>query len=508
MVTMPDLFPQPTSPGARETVSTGVVGLDDVLAGGLTPGRLYLIEGTPGAGKTTLSLQFLLKGVERGEKGLYVTLSESADELRAGAASHGWSLDGIEVYELVNELGLDPDSEQSILHPSEVELGETVREVMERVDTLQPVRVVFDSLSELRLLAQNPLRYRRQILALKQFFATRRCTVLMLDDNTADVQLHSIAHGVIILEQLERQFGAERRRARVVKMRGVKVRGGFHDFILDTGGLTLFPRLVAAEHGADFDPVTTSTGLAELDLLLGGGLVQGTNTLLMGPSGAGKTTTAVRCLFAALERGDRASYFLFDEGKATLLARSTLLGMDLRPYLANGLLSIVQIDPAEISPGEFSFAVRGAVEEHGATFVAIDSLNAYVHAMPDEQYLVLQMHEILSFLNQKGITTVLVLGQHGVIGEVRTDVDLSYLSDGIVLFRYFEAQGSVRTAISVVKSRVNGHERTIRELRISPTGLQVGEALTDFQGVLTGLPAYGGKVAMLEGDAETAGPAA
>ncbi|TXN03258.1 AAA family ATPase [Methylobacterium sp. WL64] len=503
---MPDDDKRSVPTPARTAVSTGIPGLDDILAGGLTPQRLYLVEGTPGTGKTTLSLQFLLEGVERGEKGLYVTLSESADELRAGAASHGWSLDGIEVYELVNELGLDPDSEQSILHPSDVELGETVREVMERVDALEPSRVVFDSLSELRLLAQNPLRYRRQILALKQYFASRRCTVLMLDDNTADVQLHSIAHGVIVLEQMERQFGAERRRVRVLKMRGVKARGGFHDFILDTGGLTVFPRLVAAEHGADFNPVTNTTGLAELDLLLGGGLVKGTSTLLMGPSGSGKTTTAVRCLLAALERGSRASYFLFDEGKATLLARSALLGMDLRPYVANGSLDLMQIDPAEISPGELSSRVREAVEQNGSTFVVIDSLNAYVHAMPDEQYLILQMHELLSYLDQKGVTTVIVLGQHGVIGEVRSDVDLSYLSDGILLFRYFEAQGSVRTALSVVKSRVNAHERTIRELRISATGLQVGEVLTDFQGVLTGLPAYGGKVAMLEGETVTSGP--
>ncbi len=508
MVTMPD-DSQPTAPtGSRNALSTGISGLDDVLAGGLTRDRLYLVEGRPGTGKTTLSLQFLLEGVARGEKGLYVTLSESADELRAGAASHGWSLDGIDVYELVSELGLDPDSEQSILHPSDVELGETVREVMERVDALQPARIVFDSLSELRLLAQNPLRYRRQILALKQFFASRGCTVLLLDDNTADVQLHSIAHGVIVVEQIEREFGSERRRIRVVKMRGVKVRGGFHDLVLRTGGLTVFPRLVAAEHADEFDPGTTSTGLVELDLLLGGGLVPGTNTLLMGPSGAGKTTTAIRCMLTALEGGSRATYFLFDEGRATLLARSALLGMDLRPHIASGALDLMQIDPAEISPGEFTCRVREAVEAQGSSFMAIDSLNAYVHAMPGEQYLVLQMHELLSYLNQKGATTVLVLGQHGVIGEVRTDVDLSYLSDGIVLFRYFEAQGAVRTAISVVKSRVNAHERTIRELRISPTGLQVGEALSDFQGVLTGLPAYGGKVAMLDGNAETSGPAA
>ena len=485
---------------SREILSTGVAGLDDVLAGGLTKGRLYLLEGTPGTGKTTLALQFLLDGVARGETCLYVTLSESADELRSSAASHGWSLDGVELYELVNELGLDPESEQSVLHPSEVELGETVREVMERVDAARPDRVVFDSLSELRLLAQNPLRYRRQILALKQLFAARGCTVFLLDDGTADVQLHSIAHGVFLLEYNQRNFGAGRRRLLVLKMRGVKSRGGYHDFILETGGITVFPTLVAAEHGVAFAPVTSSTGAPGLDLLLGGGLVRGTNTLLLGPSGAGKTTTAVRCMLAALERGERATYFLFDEGRTTLLARAALLGMDLQPHLDAGTLTIAQVDPAELAPGEFACRVRAAVEQRGATFVVLDSLNAYIHAMPGEQFLILQMHELLTYLNQVGVTTLLVLGQHGVIGDVRSDLDLSYLSDGILLFRYFEAKGEVRTALSTVKSRVNAHERTIRELRFSRGGIQIGEALTDFEGVLSGLPAYGGKVAMLRSD--------
>lgn len=493
------------APFARKILSTGVAGLDDVLAGGFTRGRLYLLEGTPGTGKTTLALQFLLDGVARGEKGLYVTLSESADELGAAAASHGWSLDGIEIYELVNELGLDPDSEQSVLHPSEVELGETVREVIERVDALGPDRVVFDSLSELRLLAQNPLRYRRQILALKQMFAARECTVILLDDGTSDVQLHSIAHGVIRLEKSAREFGTERRRLNILKMRGLRFRGGFHDFTLDTGGVEIFPSLVAAEHHAKFDTTSATTGSAELDLLLGGGLVPGTNTLLLGPSGVGKTTTAVRCMLAALERGEKATYFLFDEGRATMLARSKMLGMDLHPHVASGDLVIQQIDPAELSPGEFACRVREAVEKHGSSFVVLDSLNAYIHAMPAEQYLVPQMHELLSYLNQKGATTLLVLGQHGVIGDVRSDIDLSYLSDGILLFRYFEAKGEVRTALSAVKSRVNAHERTIRELKLSPTGLQVGEALADFQGVLSGLPSYGGEVALLDGGTAAAG---
>ncbi len=485
---------------ARTPISMGVPGLDLILSGGLPAHRLYLLEGSPGTGKTTLSLQFLLEGARHNENGLYITLSETAEELRASAATHGWSLDGLEVHELVSELGLDPDSEQTILHPSDLELGEIIREVMRKVEETRPVRVVFDSLSELRLLAQNPLRYRRQILALKQFFTGRDCTLLMLDDRTSgpsDLQLHSIAHGVISLEQTQRAFGAERRWLRIAKMRGVKFKGGHHDFILDTGGLVVFPRLVAAEHHAAFDAVARTSGLEELDSLLGGGLVPGTNTLLIGPSGVGKTTTAIRCMLAALERGESATYFLFDEGLSTLLARSASLGMDLRDHIAAGRLTIFQVDPAELAPGEFACRVREAVEDRGSAFVVIDSLNAYLHAMPGELFLILQMHELLSFLNQLGVTTLLVLGQHGIVGEVRSDVDLSYLSDCILLFRYFEAQAEVRTAISVVKSRVNAHERTIRELKMSGRGIRVGQALTDFEGVLTGLPTYRGEVAMI-----------
>nr|WP_321984248.1 ATPase domain-containing protein [uncultured Lichenicoccus sp.] len=486
-------------PGAFRA-ATGVDGLDDILGGGLTKDRVYLVEGTPGTGKTTLSLQFLLEGARRGERGLYITLSETADELRAVAASHGWSLDALTLFEMVGEIGLDPDREQSILHPSEVELGETTREVMQRVEELRPARVVFDSLSEMRLLAQNPLRYRRQILAFKHFFASRQCTVLLLDDRTSeptDLQLHSIAHGVVSLEQAPRDFGAERRRLRVVKMRGIKFRGGYHDFVLDTGGLRLFPRLVANEHHREFDVRHVSSGNAGLDALLGGGLMAGTNTLLSGPSGVGKTTTAVNCMLAALCRGERATYYLFDEGIATLLARSAALGMDLQPHLRDGRLSIHQIDPAELSPGEFASRVRDAVEVAGSTFIVVDSLNAYLHAMPGEHYLLLQMHELLNYLNQQGINTLLILGQHGLVGEVRSDLDLSYLSDTILLFRFFEARGEVRTAVSAVKSRTSAHERTIREFKLGPEGLQVGEALRDFDGVLSGLPSYKGNFELL-----------
>lgn len=489
-------------PEGEARVATGVPGLDEVLGGGLTRDRIYLVEGTPGSGKTTLALQFLLKGQELGESGLYITLSETEVELRAAAASHGWSLDGISLFELVSEEGLDPDSEQSVLHPSDVELGETTRGVMERVDEVKPMRVVFDSLSEMRLLAQNPLRHRRQILALKHFFVTRNCTVLLLDDQTAehgDLQLHSIAHGVISLQRAPQEYGSQRRRLEIVKMRGIKYRGGFHDFELDTGGVTVFERLVAARHHSSFDHELVSTGTLQLDALMGGGLARGTNTLLSGPSGVGKTTTAVRCVLSALLRGERVAYYLFDEGMPTLVARSKALGMDIQPFLDSGQLQMRAIDPAELSPGEFAFHVRKAVEQMDARTVVIDSLNAYLQAMPGQKFLLLQMHELLTYLNQQGVVTLLILGQHGFIGEVRSDLDLSYLSDSILLFRFFEAAGAVRTAVSVVKSRTSEHEKTIREIRLTGDGIEVGEALSDFQGVMSGLPSYEGKVAMLGG---------
>jgi circadian clock protein KaiC len=494
------------SPALHDRAPFGVAGLDDILGGGLTPSRIYLLEGTPGTGKTTLALQFLLTGRELGEEGLYITLSETEVELRAVAASHGWSLGGLSIHELVNEAGLDPEAEQSILHPSDVELGETTRAIMARVETERPKRVVFDSLSEMRLLAQNPLRYRRQILALKHFFANRACTVLLLDDQTAsgnDLQLHSIAHGVVALEQTAQDFGTQRRRLRVVKMRGIKFRGGFHDFALDTGGIEVFPSLVAAEHRRDYQPGLVSTGSDGLDALLGGGLARGTNTLVMGPSGVGKTTTSIRCILTALQRGETCAYFLFDEGLRTLLARAGAMSMDLQPFIDSGHLLIRQIDPAEVSPGEFSSWVRKAVAEDHATYVAIDSLNAYLQAMPGEKFLLLQMHELLSYLNQLGIITLLVLGQHGLVGDMRSDVDLSYLSDAILLFRFFEAKGEILTAVSVVKSRSSAHERTIREFRLGSTGVRVGQALTDFQGVMAGVQTYRGDLALLPRDAES-----
>lgn len=484
----------------QERASTGIPGLDDVLGGGFPIHHLYLVEGNPGAGKTTLGLQFLRSGAQAQEQGLYVTLSETATELRTVARSHGWTLDGIEVFELVSSEGLGPEAEQSILHPSEVELGETVRGIIAAVDRIKPKRVVFDSLSEMRLLAQNPLRYRRQVLALKTYFADQRCTVLLLDDRTAlesELQLHSIAHGVVNLEQGYDQYGPERRRLRVVKMRGIKFRGGEHDFVLDTGGIQVFPRLVAAEHRMPAEPSIAPTGNRGLDDLMGGGLVRGSNTLFMGPSGVGKTTTAIACVREALQRGERAAYYLFDEGLATLLTRARALGMDIQPFIDGGQLKVVPLDPAEMSPGEFAHLVRGSVEQHGAQVVVIDSLNAYLQAMPGSKHLMLQMHELLTYLNHRHVVTLLVLGQHGLIGDMHTDVDMSYLSDGILLFRFFEARGKLLKAVSMVKSRTSAHEFTIREFRLGPRGLEIGEELKDFEGVLLGVTAYRGRYPML-----------
>jgi circadian clock protein KaiC len=479
-----------------DIASTGIDGLDTILGGGLTPERLYLIEGTPGTGKTTLGLGFLLAGAKAGEVGLYVTLAETEHELRAVARTHGWTLDAITLYEMVPADGLGDDQEQTLLHPSEVELGETVRAIMAKIDEVRPARVIIDSLSELRLLAQSPVRYRRQILALKHFFSTRQCTVLVLDDKTgsgADLQLHSIAHGVLSLEQTLSGFGAQRRRLHVVKMRGMRYSGGYHDFEIEPGGLCVFPRLVAANHDEPYEMTFVSTGSAEFDALLGGGLVRGTATLLTGPAGVGKTTATVQCMVAALKRGERASYFLFDERAPTLLARSHALGMDLQPFIDNGQLALRAIDPAELSPGEFAATVRAAVEQDSARMIVVDSLNAYLQSMPSEQFLVLQMHELLTYLGQHGVVTLLILGMHGVMGDIRADVDLSYLADTAVQLRYFEASGAVRQAMSVIKTRTAQHERTIREFQIGRNGIRLGEPLTQFQGVLTGVPTFSGE---------------
>jgi len=484
-----------------ETVSSGSIGLDDILGGGFDADRVYLIEGRPGTGKTTLALQFLLDGVGHGERCLYITLSESERELRSVVARHGWTLAGIDVFELVPpEASLDPEQELTLFHPAEMELSETTKNILDRVTEVNPRRVVFDSLSEMRLLSQNSLRYRRQILALKNFFAGRRCTVMLLDDlssNDHDLQLHSIANGVITLEQLSPEYGAERRRLRVVKMRGMKYRGGYHDFTIETGGLVIYPRLVAAEHHKAFLGELTSTGSSELDALLGGGIERGTSLLLIGGAGVGKSSIALTYTMAAAGRGEKVGVFAFDEGLGTVFARAAGLGMPLQSQVDSGQIRVHQIDPAEMSPGEFAHMVRHSVEDDAVRVVIIDSLNGYMNAMPEERFLVLQMHELLSTLNQLGVVTILVLAQHGLMGPMQTPLDISYLSDAVLMLRYFEAEGRVRRAISVVKKRSGPHEDTIREFRLTAEGVQVGPPLTQFQGILTGVPDYRGEVSPL-----------
>jgi circadian clock protein KaiC len=474
----------------NKRAATGVPGLDEILGGGLPRERIYLVQGDPGVGKTTLALQFLLAGAEAGETCLYLTLSETEEELRGVAESHGWSLDKLSLFELPNRG--DYGEENTMFHPSEVELAETTKTLLDEVARVKPTRVVFDSLSEIRLLSQGALRYRRQVLALKQFFVGRNCTVLLLDDRTSDpgdLQLQSLAHGVLSLEQLSPLYGAERRRMRVLKLRGVSFRGGYHDFALHTGGMQLFPRLVAADHRDGFRPGEVLSGVAEIDALVGGGLTRGTSTLLMGPAGTGKSTVAMQYARAAAAAGEHAAIFAFDESVTTLLARSAGVGQDLEKEIASGAIEIRQVDPAELAPGEFAHAVRAAVEERGARVIIIDSLNGYLHAMPEEHFLTLQLHELLTYLGQRGVITLMVVAQHGLVGAaVQSPIDVSYLADAVMVFRYVEMGGQLRKAISMLKRRTGGHERTIRELSIGKTGLQIGEPLHELQGLLTGFP--------------------
>lgn len=472
---------------------TGIPGLDDVLAGGLIPNRLYLVDGDPGSGKTTLALQYLLEGAMQGEKCLYITLSETHEELLAGAASHGWSLEGIEIVELITEeYDLDNDSQVTMYPTAEVELHETTRRILAAVAKGKPTRVVFDSLSELRLLAQSSLRYRRQILALKQFFIGRDCTAILLDDRTSegsDLHLQSIAHGVISLEQLAPLYGAARRRLRVIKFRGSDFRGGYHDFSIKRGGLRVFPRLVATEHQQSFASGRIKSGVAALDALLGGGPDRGTSTLLMGPAGSGKSTIAVQYAVAAAERGDHAVLFAFDESPATLEVRTQSLGIRFKEGTAAGSVRLRQIDPAEVPPGEFAWLVRDAVEIDHARVVVIDSLNGYMNAMPEEQFLTAQLHELLTYLGRQGVTTLLVAAQHGLVGShMQSPVETSYLADSVVLLRYFEHAGKVKKAISVVKKRSGAHEESIRELWFDGGGIHLSEPLEHFRGILNGIP--------------------
>ncbi|MBV9840727.1 MAG: AAA family ATPase [Sphingomonadaceae bacterium] len=480
-------------------ISTGNVGLDQILRGGLPANRLFLLEGTPGSGKTTLALQFLLEGARNGEPVLYITLSETSEELNVVAASHGWNLDSIALFELASaEEVLGAGRDQSILHSWEMELGGTIQLIREQVERIKPKRVVFDSLSEMRLLAQDPLRYRRQLLHLKQFFSGLSTTVLLIDDLTGtrgerDNHLHSLCHGVITLERLTLDFGAARRRLQVQKLRGVDFVAGFHDFVIRRGGLDIFPRLIAADHHTPFVGEPVSSGVPELDTLLGGGPARGTSTLVTGPSGAGKTSLTLQYIAAACRRGERCAIYEFDERIGTMLARAKAFGIDLQRFIDDGLLILRQVDPAEIAPGQFTAMVRREVEAADTRVVLIDSLNGYLAAMPQEQQLTLQLHELLSFMNQAGVVTLLVNPQQGFFGNMQAHgLDVSYIADVVVLIRFFEAGGRIRKAISVVKNRSGQHEDAIRELRIDQDGVRVGEPLTAFKGILTGTPEYVG----------------
>ena len=483
---------------ARPKAGTGIAGLDQILSGGLPVHRQYLVEGRPGTGKTTLALQFLLQGRDQGERCLYVTLSETKDELTHVAESHGWSLHGIGLYELdAAEKRLKPEWEYTVFRPEDAELTDTIQDVYQRVETIKPSRVVFDSLSEMRLLARDPLRYRRQILGLKQFFAGRQCTVLLLDDMTGtdhDLQLHSISHGVISLERLGREYGPFRRQLVVLKLRGAPFQEGSHDYIIETGGLSVFPRLVPAEHRGEYDRSGFPSGIAELDGLLGGALHRGTSTLIIGPAGSGKSTLAAVYLRAAAGRGENAAIYVFDESPTTLLDRMAALGMDLRQHVSSGKVVIRKIDPAELCPGQFAHRLRKDVEEGGVGVVVIDSLNGYLNSMPNERFLTVQMHELLGYLAARGVVAVLTMAQHGLIGPaIQSPVDVSYLADTLIMLRFFEFDGAVKRAVSVIKHRKAAHEDSIRELRFGTEGVRIGAPLKLFRGVLSGVPMYCGE---------------
>ncbi len=492
-----------TNPGmlSDELLSSGIAGLDDILRGGFPKGHFFLVEGEPGVGKTTLGLQFLMEGARKGEPVLYVTLSESEKEVKKVGRSHRWSLDKVTIYEYTpTEDSLRPEDQYSAFHPSDVEFQDTTQNILREVDRVQPSRVVLDSLSEIRLLAGDSLRYRRQVLALKNFFTNRKCTVFLLDDTTAshEVQLQSIAHGVLVLEKVPREYGRTRRRLQVSKMRGSVYREGYHDYTIVTGGLEVYPRLVASEHRHDAPDGLASSGLPKLDNLWGGGLDRGTSTLLLGPAGSGKSSIAMTYAVEAARRGEKCAVFLFEERTHLAVKRAVSLSLDPRPFLDSGVLRMEQIDPAELSPGQFIQYVRDSVERQNARVVVIDSLNGFINAMPGEHHLALQMHELLGFLNQRGVVSILVLAQAGLMGATMTSpVDLSYLADNVMLFRYFEADGRVRKALSVVKKRSGRHEDTIRELQMVGNQLCIGDSLSGFRGVLTGVPEYVGTERML-----------
>ena len=485
----------PAHPGVPRAL-TGIQGLDEILGGGLPTSHLYLIDGEPGTGKTTLALQFLLEGAAKGERGLYVTLSESREELEGVAKSHGWSLEGVEIFELSKQgLGQAEDN-YTIFHPAEVELQGTVDAVLKRVEEVQPSRIAVDSLSEMRLLAREPLRFRRQILGLKQFFAGRECTILLLDDKTSpegDLQLHSLAHGVVVLEHVALEYGSERRRLQVTKVRGVQFRGGFHDFRIERGGIRVFPRILHDKPRTEQTDKQISSGSESLDKMLGGGVGCGSSMLITGAAGTGKSVLCAQFARAALSRGEKVLFYLFDERLSTFTMRTDALEMSTTEERESGQLVVAQVEPTELSPGEFASQVVRAVEERDVKLVIIDSINGYLQSMPQERLLAVQIHELLSFLSNNGVTCLMTLVQHGIFGNpVDEAVDVSYLADTVLLLRYFEVHGEVRQAVSVVKKRGGDHERTIRECKVTKGGLKVGEPLHEFQGVLTGVPRYTG----------------
>ena len=480
--------------------TTGVPGLDTILCGGLPRDRIYLVEGDPGVGKTTLALNFLLQGRAAGERSVYVTLSESEAEIRAIADSHGWTLEGIDLFELsALEQQMKIEAQNTVFHASDVELTETTRAILAFIDQVKPQRVVFDSLSELRLLAQNPLRYRREVLNLKQYFAGKQSTVLLLDDRTSepgDMQLQSLAHGVITMEQMAPEYGGDRRRIRIAKLRGAAFMSGYHDFTIRRGGLDVFPRLVASEHHEGFERTNVLSGLEALDSMLGGGITRGTSTLIMGPAGTGKSAIASLYATEAAHRGEKAVIFAFDELRRTTIERADALGMNMSAEIERGNIIVQQIDPAEMSPGELTHRARDLIESHGFGVVVFDSLNGYLQSMPEEKFLIIQLHELLTYFAQLGATTIMIMAQTGIVGMTSSPVDVSYVADSVLLTRYFEAAGRVRKALSVIKKRTGKHEDTIRELTMD-RGLQLGEPLEQFRGVLTSIPEYFGDAARL-----------
>ena len=470
-----------------EIAPTGISGLDEILRGGLPKHQMYFVQGDPGAGKTTLSFQFLLEGVRRGEKALYVTLSASTRDLQRVARSHGWDISAIDIHEQF-QIAKTPDT--TIFRAGEIELAKTVQAILTGIDDRQPDRVVIDSLGEIRLLAESPLRYRKQLLIFKEFFRDRRITALVLDDRTVgtrDSEIQGLAEGVITLGVTSPTYGNTRRSLEVVKMRGVSFRGGYHDFSIEKGGIVVFPRLSAGQHTISREAGGIQSGIAEIDSLVGGGLERGSTTMVMGPAGVGKSSLSLQFATTAARAGERVVFFIFEEHRSVFMKRAASLGFDLPPLIERGFFIVQQIDPAEMSAGEFAFNVRVAVEKDDASVVVIDSLNGYFNAMPEEQFLTLHLHELLSYLNDAAVTTILIVSQHGAIGQVSSPVDVSYLADAVILLRYYETRGAFRRAISMLKKRTSVHEQSVRDYQLTSQGVRVGAVLEEFRGILAGM---------------------